>query len=287
MFVGKRAVDGSEHALKIIQKTDIDWKLLAREVEILQQLDHPNILRFHELILTKTECVIVTELLRGGELYSRLVKMEKFSESEAHAVVSQLLSAMEYAHRNGIMHRDLKPENIMLVDQSPDSPIKIIDWGLARPLSRSAMRLSSDIGTPSYVAPEVLCSKKYCEKCDIWSIGVIAFELMVGYLPFNAFDGHFIETLQSGKVDFKKEDWDDISPSAKDLIKHMLVPDPAARYSASEARNHPWVRLGATKRTPLRSLGGSIADRVRDRERRKSYIVRSDISHSQIGRAHV
>ena len=272
VYSGTRLRDQTVHALKIIQKTDIDWKLLTREVGVLQQLEHPNILQFHELILTPDECVIVTELLSGGELYSRLVKLEKLSESAAHGVVKALLSAICYAHQRGIMHRDLKPENIMLVSDEDDCPIKIIDWGLARPLSGSK-RLSSDIGTPSYTAPEILGTREYGAKCDLWSIGVITFELLVGYLPFDAFDCGFLATIERGEFQFKEDDWEEISPSAKDLIRKLLNPDPDLRISAQEALGHPWVRLGVTKATPLRAAHINLARRVQDREKRKSYIL--------------
>lgn len=273
VYEGVRTRDQTKHALKIIQKTDVDWKSLAREVEILQSLDHPNILTFHELVLTQDECIIVTELLAGGELYSRLVELEKFAEPDAHAIINQLLSAMEYAHERGIMHRDLKPENIMMVSKSKsDSRIKIIDWGLARPLAKQ-LRLSGEIGTPTYVAPEVLGTKAYGEKCDVWSIGIIMFELLVGYQPFDAFDCNFLQMIETGTIVFKAEDWEDISPSAVDMIKKLIVPDPEHRYSAKEARQHPWVKLGAASRTPLRSTRRGILDRVRERDRRKSHIV--------------
>ena len=175
----------------------------------------------------------------------------------------------------------------MLVDNSSITNLKIIDWGLARTLLPGfrAGRLSAALGTPSYVAPEILAGRSYDSKIDLWSIGVIAFELLCGYLPFSPFEGSMLELLETGTFQFDPEHWEHISPSAMDFIKHLIVVDPEKRLSATEALQHPWIRLGAPNRPRPLAVHG-IVSRVRDRQRVRSSINFEE-SYTSTSKAHL
>jgi len=197
---------------------------------------------------------LVQEFVQGGELFDELQRRKVFSEMIAADIMRQLLSAIVYCHERGIVHRDLKPENILIENSSTKDKmtIKVIDFGTAEAFSNGA-RLRQTMGTPYYIAPEVLM-KSYTEKCDIWSCGVIMYILLSGYPPFNGrtdeeimkavkktkFTYHRI--FRSFKYGFLDEIWNDISPDAIDLINSMLKYPPEIRFSAQQAYNHKWIQ---------------------------------------------
>lgn len=148
--------------------------------------------------------------------------------------MKQVISAIHYCHSKKIVHRDLKPENLLLDKDEANPKIKIIDFGTSQTF-RSDQQMSQKFGTPYYIAPEVL-KKKYTEKCDIWSIGVVMYVLLCGYPPFNgANDKAIIESVLKGKFSLDEPEWDEISSEAKDLVKRMLEYDPSKRITAGDA----------------------------------------------------
>ena len=231
---------GQVRALKIIKKQKgQDNARLYLEVEILKKLVHPNIMQIFEFYEDKKNFFIITEFCEGGELFDKIVEKGSFSESEAAWIMKQLLSAVNYIHSNHIVHRDLKPENILL-DTKKQNIIKIIDWGTARFFDKSK-KMNRISGTPYYIAPEVL-AEKYDEKCDVWSCGVILYIMLCGYPPFNAeSDEQILERIKKGKFTFPPEEWDTVSPLAKDLVTRMLTFEPSKRLSAAEALEHKWL----------------------------------------------
>ncbi|MCQ2821129.1 MAG: protein kinase [archaeon] len=231
---------GHVRALKVIKKQK--GQAAARlhlEVEILKKLVHPNIMQIFEFYEDKKTFYIITELCEGGELFDKIIELGSFGEREAAKVMYQLLSAISYIHSNHIVHRDLKPENILL-DTKKDFVIKIIDWGTARFFDKSK-KMNHISGTPYYIAPEVL-NKKYDEKCDVWSCGIILYILLCGYPPFNAdSDDEILEKIKEGKFQFPAEEWDSVSKEAKEFITKLLTKDPSKRPSAAEALNDAWI----------------------------------------------
>jgi calcium-dependent protein kinase len=142
--------------------------------------------------------------------------------------------AINYCHQRGIVHRDLKPENILMNKDQDDPKLTIIDFGTSGIMEPNTM-LSRQFGTSYYIAPEVL-QNKYNEKCDLWSIGVILYILLVGYPPFNGRNEHeIIERVKVGKYRMDDEEWEDISIEAKDLLTKLLTFDPTKRISAKDA----------------------------------------------------
>ena len=244
VYEGTCKKSGQVYALKIVEKKKVDLQRLAQEIQILDTLKHPHIMGFRECIETKTKVVMVCELLSGGELFDRILKKESYQEAEAVAVVSQLLSALEYAHSKDVVHRDLKPENVILTSAADDCDVKISDFGLAKMLDTTHVT-NTLCGTPMYVAPEILSAMKrpYGPKVDVWAVGVIAYILLAGYPPF--FDNDLAKLYRSiVEVDltFDDEYWSEISPEAMEFISHLLVANPDERPGATEALTHPWLR---------------------------------------------
>jgi calcium-dependent protein kinase len=166
------------------------------------------------------------------------------SEKGAAVLMKQILAAIFYLHKHHIMHRDLKPENFLFLNKSKDSPLKIIDFGLACYYEDGEF-MKTKAGTPYYVAPQVL-QGKYDRKCDVWSCGVIMYILLCGYPPFSGEnDGEILTKVKAGKFSFPEADWKHISTDAKDLIKKMLTFEPEKRMEAEQAYNHPWISNNA------------------------------------------
>lgn len=179
-------------------------------MEILSQIDHPNIVKLYEIYDSKDKFYMVMELMVGGELFDRIVEKECYSEKLASDTIRPVIDAIRYCHAMGISHRDLKPENLLYDKGEDDSIIKISDFGLARVVSNDVM--TTACGTPGYVAPEVLIGKGYEYYCDYWSIGVILYVLLCGYPPFyEDTNEELFEKIKNADFDFPSPEWDDIS----------------------------------------------------------------------------
>eukprot|EP00918_Siedleckia_nematoides_P089875 GHVU01197517.1.p1 GENE.GHVU01197517.1~~GHVU01197517.1.p1 ORF type:complete len:301 (-),score=77.95 GHVU01197517.1:20-922(-) len=164
-----------------------------------------------------------------------------FSEGYACTLMRQILAAIYYCHQHNIAHRDLKPENFLFSEKAKDSPLKIIDFGLAAHCPEGT-KMKTKAGTPYYVAPQVL-KGSYDRKCDLWSAGVMMYILLVGYPPFHGDnDTEILSKVKLGKFSFVDADWKGITPEAKSLIRALLTFDPEKRISAAEAMDAPWFK---------------------------------------------
>lgn len=162
-----------------------DIELIKREIEILKLCQHPNIIRLYDVFENQDYIYIVMELLPGGDLFSYLEKRGfRIPEARACYIVHSLATALFYLHSYGIAHRDIKPENVLLIDESEDSDVKIVDFGLSKMVGPNE-NCTEPFGTLSYVAPEVLEQKPYDKSVDIWSLGVVSYLLLSGRLPFD------------------------------------------------------------------------------------------------------
>lgn len=240
--------NGNAWAVKIIEKSLLqdDIKLLRREIAIMKKVDHKNILRLKEIYEDGAKVYIVMELVEGSELFDRIVDKGYYSEKNAINIVSQILSAVSYLHEIGIAHRDLKPENLLCSGADETEIVKIADFGLSK-IFNDEEELRTSCGTPGYVAPEVLMCESYDKSVDMWGIGIITYILLAGYPPFYAeTDVALFEKIMNAEYEFEDDCWDDVSELAKDFIKHLLVKEPAQRYTAEEAIQHPWLASEAS-----------------------------------------
>ena len=242
--------------MKIIQfKTSSDNALstIQKEINILKSLDHPNIIKVYEFFKTERYMYIIEELCTGGELFDKIVEVKYFSESVAKNIMKQLFSAMAYCHEKGIIHRDLKPENILIESSEEKNKdffhIKIIDFGTCEILKKS--KLTEQIGTSFYIAPEVL-RNGYNEKCDLWSCGIILYILLCGSPPFfGKNEKEIFAKILNGNFSFKHGIWSKISNEAKNLVKKLLEIKPDKRISAKKALEDVWFKKDANPKSDL------------------------------------
>ena len=237
------------YAVKSISKknlSDIDLNGLIKEVEILSNLHHPFIAQFYETYQDKYYFHIVMELCTGKDLFSKIVQDGKISEHYVAEIIMKILSAITYCHSKQITHRDIKPENILFLTKEPNSGIKLIDFGLSKKFNHKE-KMHSILGTPYYIAPEVLKGDYDC-KCDIWSIGSITYMMLCGSPVFNGqSDSEIFDKIINQPINFPKEKFDKISSNAIDFMKKCLVKDPSKRISAKEGLLHPWFKYQLEK----------------------------------------
>jgi len=272
VIVGKHKDTNVEFAVKITNTSKMKPKSAARlrsEFEIQRILSHKNIVKTYNYFDEPPTNFIVMEYVRGGELFSRIVKKTFYSECDARKVGHILLSAVAHMHAHKIAHRDLKPENILLLNEDDDTSIKIADFGFAKKVLKPKSLVSS-CGTLSYMAPELICRKSYDERADIWSIGVILYILMGGYCPFDDSQPNeqLAREIVSGRVEFQDEYWGTVSNQAKSLILSMLTVDMDNRPSAKYALLQPWIAKLSDEHLSNRDLSGNL-DKLKSFNARK------------------
>lgn len=235
--------NGFFRALKSIKLTEKDTLQKSyEEVEIVKLLDHPNIIKIYDYYLNPSNTIdLISEFIPGEELFSKIKKQQIFKEDQAARIMTQLFSAIKTCHDNNIVHRDIKPENIMLYDEEKNK-IKLIDFGTAKLLENND-KCTDKIGTPTYIAPEILKGVPYDFKCDLWSAGVLMYIMLSGAKPFTGFtDEQIFNSIQSNEISFSEKEWKNISESAKKLTKALLIKDPSKRINVDEALNSEWIK---------------------------------------------
>ena len=246
IMLAENKFHGQQVAIKFISKESVRDQMheIIREVQILQSLDHPNIVKYHETYEDEKYIYLIMEYCDGGELFEAIMnkanELVQFTEEEAKGMMRKLLHAISHCHSNGIAHRDIKPENILFSKKGVSGEIKLIDFGLAT-TSNKGNDLKTIVGTPYYLAPEVLRGH-YTFSCDVWSLGVLLYILLSGYLPFGGESTQEVlyKVTAFTEPSFSNQVWQNISPAAKDLIYQMLRPDPKDRITAAQALNTTW-----------------------------------------------
>merc|ERR1719265_765128 len=211
---------------------------LESEVEIFLVMDHPHVTRLLDVYEGPEHLNMIMECMEGGELFDRVTELKQFSERDAADAVWQMLLAVNYLHSHGIVHRDLKLENF-LYDQKTSHHLKLIDFGFSK-VWEPNVKMHVSCGTLSYVAPEVL-EKSYTAQCDLWSLGVIAFILLAGYMPFSGSESVQTKNIASGNYRFKPERWKHVSEQGVGFVKKLLQVDANKRLSAESALEDPWI----------------------------------------------
>ncbi|XP_050375060.1 CBL-interacting serine/threonine-protein kinase 21 isoform X3 [Argentina anserina] len=234
------STNGKYVAIKILDKHMVmETKLMnqvQREIRTMKLLNHSNIVRIHEVIGTKTKIYIAMEYVSGGQLSDKLLYAKTLSEGEARKLFQQLIDAVDYCHNKGVYHRDLKPENLLLTS---NGNLKISDFGLSA-LRKPGDLLTTKCGSPSYVAPELLVNEAYDgAAADVWSCGVILFEILAGRLPFD--DSSLINLYKKiSRAEYTFPQW--FTECQKKLISGIFDPNPKTRLTIPEIIENEWFQ---------------------------------------------
>ncbi|KAM4638949.1 maternal embryonic leucine zipper kinase isoform 2-T5 [Amazona ochrocephala] len=240
--LGRHLLTGEKVAIKIMDKLALgdDLPRVKTEIDAMKNLSHQHICQLYHVIETSKKIFMVLEYCPGGELFDYIISKDHLSEEEARVFFRQIVSAIAYVHSQGYAHRDLKPENL-LIDEEHN--LKLIDFGLcAKPKGGLGYHLNTCCGSPAYAAPELIQGKAYIgSEADIWSMGVLLYALLCGYLPFD--DDNVMalyRKIMRGKYSIPK--W--LSPSSTLLLNQMLQVDPKKRITVKHLLSHPWLMRG-------------------------------------------
>ncbi|KAL4649003.1 serine/threonine-protein kinase D3 isoform X1 [Arapaima gigas] len=244
VYGGKHRKTGRDVAIKVIDKMRFPTKQesqLRNEVAILQNLHHPGIVNLECMFETPERVFVVMEKLHGDMLEMILSsEKSKLPERLTKFLVTQILVALRHLHSKNIVHCDLKPENVLLASAEPFPQVKLCDFGFARIIGEKSFRRSV-VGTPAYLAPEVLRSKGYNRSLDMWSVGVIIYVSLSGTFPFNE-DEDINDQIQNAAFMYPSNPWKEISMEATDLINNLLQVKMRKRYSVDKSLSHPWLQ---------------------------------------------
>ncbi|XP_033504741.1 serine/threonine-protein kinase D3-like [Epinephelus lanceolatus] len=244
VYGGKHRKTGRDVAIKIIDKMRFPTKQesqLRNEVAILQNLHHPGIVNLECMFETPEQVFVVMEKLHG-DMLEMILSSEKsrLPERLTKFLVTQILVALRHLHFKNIVHCDLKPENVLLASAEPFPQVKLCDFGFARIIGEKSFRRSV-VGTPAYLAPEVLRSKGYNRSLDMWSVGVIIYVSLSGTFPFNE-DEDIDDQIKNAAFMYPSNPWKEISEQATDLINNLLQVKMRKRYSVDKSLSHPWLQ---------------------------------------------
>uniref|UniRef100_A0A4X2JTS8 Serine/threonine-protein kinase n=1 Tax=Vombatus ursinus TaxID=29139 RepID=A0A4X2JTS8_VOMUR len=262
VYGGKHRKTGRDVAIKIIDKLRFPTKQesqLRNEVAILQNLHHPGVVNLECMFETPERVFVVMEKLHG-DMLEMILSSEKgrLPEHITKFLITQILVALRHLHFKNIVHCDLKPENVLLASADPFPQVKLCDFGFARIIGEKSFRRSV-VGTPAYLAPEVLRNKGYNRSLDMWSVGVIIYVSLSGTFPFNE-DEDIHDQIQNAAFMYPPNPWKEISPEAIDLINNLLQVKMRKRYSVDKTLSHPWLQDYQTW-LDLRELECKIGER--------------------------
>ncbi|KAI0165875.1 kinase-like protein [Xylariaceae sp. FL1272] len=240
VYLARERTQGFMCALKVLHKSELSQgkveKQVRREIEIQSNLRHPNILQLFGHFHDSKRIFLILEFAAKGELYKHLRRENRFPEWKASQYIAQMASALRYLHRKHVIHRDIKPENILM---GVHGEIKISDFGWS--VHAPNNRRETMCGTLDYLPPEMVKSgssdNSYNEKIDLWSLGVLAYEFLVGEAPFE--DTPVMTQRRIARADMTIPSF--VSPEARDLIKRLLVLDPDKRLPLDQVQKHPWI----------------------------------------------
>uniref|UniRef100_A0ABI7WER1 Death associated protein kinase 1 n=1 Tax=Felis catus TaxID=9685 RepID=A0ABI7WER1_FELCA len=263
-FIKKRRTKSSRRG---VSREDIE-----REVSILKEIQHPNVITLHEVYENKTDVILILELVAGGELFDFLAEKESLTEEEATEFLKQILNGVYYLHSLQIAHFDLKPENIMLLDRNVPKPrIKIIDFGLAHKID-FGNEFKNIFGTPEFVAPEIVNYEPLGLEADMWSIGVITYILLSGASPFlGDTKQETLANVSAVNYEFEEEYFSNTSALAKDFIRRLLVKDPKKRMTIQDSLQHPWIKPKDTQQALSRKASAVNMEKFKKFAARKKW----------------
>uniref|UniRef100_A0A8C5C982 protein kinase C n=1 Tax=Gadus morhua TaxID=8049 RepID=A0A8C5C982_GADMO len=276
VFAGTHRTSGRSVAIKVIDKRRFPSHQegqLKNEVTILQNLSHPGVVQMEAMFETVEHIFVVMEKLHG-DMLEMILSSEKgrLPERNTRFLVTQVLEALRYLHLKHIAHCDLKPENVLLASTDPFPLVKLCDFGFARIIGEKSFRRSV-VGTPAYLAPEVLCSGGYNRSLDMWSVGVVAYVSLSGTFPFNE-DEDIGQQITNASFMYPRQPWATISLEAVSLISNLLQVSVRRRYSVGKALGHPWLQdfqLWCDLRAFEQRMGSRYLTHEGDEERWRRY----------------
>ncbi|XP_051970872.1 serine/threonine-protein kinase 17A-like [Xyrauchen texanus] len=256
---------GKEYAAKYMRKRrkgqDCRTEII-HEIAVLELAAAcPRVVNLHEVYEMASEMVLVLEYAAGGEIFNQCVaeRDEAFKDEDVKSLMRQILEGVAFFHRNNVVHLDLKPQNILLASESPLGDIKIVDFGLSRLVS-SSQEIREIMGTPEYVAPEVLNYEPITTATDMWSIGVLAYVMLTGISPFLGDDKQetFLNISQIN-VSYTEEELEHLDRAAIHFIKSLLIKEPENRATAENCLNHQWLQM---KEEEVKEENTSVSEHV-------------------------
>jgi len=242
--------NGLLFAMKIFKKKHLRLELLQREILIMKEISHPNVLPLIEVMEDSQGVYLILELATGGELFHQLVSRGTFTENDAGDVVRQLLLAVQYLHSKFVVHRDIKLDNLLC--RAGGKEILLADFGLSRIFQKDIEQMWTQTGSPEYMAPEVLQGKPYNELVDCWAVGIVTFALLTGCFPFYAEKSEELFSL----IQTCSIHWHEVisvSDNARDFIEKLMTKKPEDRMTAAQALQHPWIRGDTHPKANLKS----------------------------------
>ncbi|KAA8491810.1 Calcium/calmodulin-dependent protein kinase type 1D [Porphyridium purpureum] len=286
---------GQVAAMKVFEKdARLDGEILLREIMSCRVLsasgNHPNICTVYEVSEDETSVYLVMEYLCGGELFDRIVQFpDKYTERVCAHAVRQMVDAVLFCHSRNIVHRDLKPENFVFASEADDDALKLIDFGISHFSEFPDEPLTDIVGTPFYLAPEVLFKCPYTSKVDCWALGVITFTMLSGRLPFD-YDPDAAPTrvvpdhvwipklfnlIKYSAVEMNDPSWVLISDAGKDFVSGLLEKDPLKRMSTAQAKRHPWLQIGIDAASQQNQLSDHRYDLSVAQSHIRSFVART------------
>ena len=246
----KHRTTGELYAMKVIALDTVGGSIeeLKREIEIQRTLDHPNICKIFESYEDRQaqEMYIIMEICTGGSLVSRMKSHRHgYGERAAATLVEKMLSAVIYCHHHGVVHRDIKLDNFIYENESEEAELKLIDFGFAAEIAPGKESMWDQLGTPSYMAPELWGSEEaeYDSSVDMWALGVVTYMLLSGKRPFHHQDKREkARMIRHDALRFPSPDWDRVSADAKDFCSALMQKKPRDRLAATTAKDHKWIK---------------------------------------------
>ncbi|NXF22781.1 MYLK2 kinase, partial [Rhodinocichla rosea] len=239
---------GLKLAAKVIRKQGAkDKEMVLLEIDVMNQLNHHNLIQLYDAIETPREIILFMEFVEGGELFERIIDDDyQLTEVDCMVFVRQICEGIRFMHHVGVLHLDLKPENILCVSATGHM-VKIIDFGLARRYNPNE-KLKVNFGTPEFLSPEVVNYEQVSYTTDMWSMGVITYMLLSGLSPFLGDDDtETLNNVLAANWYFDEETFESVSNEAKDFVSNLIIKDKSARMSADQCLQHPWLNNLAEK----------------------------------------
>lgn len=274
VVIGEDAEQNDKVAIKIINKDSYDvreMQFIMREVKIMMAIAHDNIVNTYDIFDSRKKLYLVIEYMEGGELFDIIADQGHLSEQRASQVVREIIKGVDYLHEVGVVHCDIKPENILCKSRSWPLQIKLCDFGLANFYDKyNNSTMTAMIGTPGYVAPEVVQRKPYGPPVDMWACGVVLYVMLSGRMPFYGKDDvQCLRMTANGDYSFPDREWRNVSEDAKSLVRALLQIRPELRLTAKAALQHKWLATPQElSTTPLQNDLSQIHSKVRQRFRK-------------------